>query len=384
MEPTNYTTMIPDHTNYSSIQDYTNVTKTDEAHSYLLLLNQIAFPITCVVGSIGNLLVIFTIWRVNRLHTVMYFVLGSLAMADLLLCLFFLPFILQELYNGEKWVHGQAACKIVFYVYLTSCVVSILSLTAVSIERFVAVRYPLKSRRYLTLGNAKIMVMVIWIVGAIYATPALYAYNIADQVRDGEVVYNCYLRLPTYTAFQVWFLLYYMIPLCLIPITIISLCYIAIIQTIFSRAMPGEQQLSKMKDDTRETNGVDDKSRKESAKKKKELKQLIAMLVLIIVLFMLCWFPYFAFFVLWSFKAFYWSFEVEKVFNFINLLAIMNSAMNPLIYAFFSPVFRTSAVWAITSLFRRGNTGRPSQLNYRTTMTTGTSVTRNRNASTVA
>ena len=102
---------------------------------FLTYVNQTVYLATCIAGSIGNILVIVTIWRINKLHTVMYFVLASLAQADLLLCLFYLPFIIAELFNDEVWIWGRFLCKFVFYIYNMSCVVSILNLTALSVER---------------------------------------------------------------------------------------------------------------------------------------------------------------------------------------------------------------------------------------------------------
>ena len=120
--------------NHSSNGTFNTTYPPPETH-VLTYVNQAAYIITCILGSIGNLLVIFTIWRVNRLHTVMYFVLASLAKADLILCLFYLPFIIAELFNNEVWKWGSFMCKFVFYIYNLSCVVSILNLTAVSVER---------------------------------------------------------------------------------------------------------------------------------------------------------------------------------------------------------------------------------------------------------
>ncbi len=124
-------TLLPDYTTNSINSDVTAT----YAEQILLIVLKVAFPTICIIGSIGNLLVIFTIWRVNRLQTVMYIVLGNLAAADLMLCMFYLPFLIEEMYNGERWIYGRAGCKIIFYIYLMSCVVSILNLTAVSVER---------------------------------------------------------------------------------------------------------------------------------------------------------------------------------------------------------------------------------------------------------
>ena len=111
--------------------------------------------------------------------------------------------------------------------------------------------------------------------------------------------------------------------------------------------------------------------------------QLIAMLVLVIVLFMLCWSPYFFMLVLISFYVIEYKVVAEKVYNFFTLVAIMNSAINPLIYAFLSPTFRKSVIWAITSIFRRGKTRSHNEVNYTTTITGAASMVnhKHRNAS---
>ena len=120
---------------YNTLWTTTEGAVVDEGEHWLLPLNRVVYLFTCLTGSIGNLLVIFTIWRVKKLHTVMYFMLASLGVADLILCMFYLPFLITELFNGERWLWGRGGCKVVFYIQQVSITVSILNLTAVSIER---------------------------------------------------------------------------------------------------------------------------------------------------------------------------------------------------------------------------------------------------------
>ena len=92
------------------------------------------------------------------------------------------------------------------------------------------------------------------------------------------------------------------------------------------------------------------------------------MLIIVIVLFMACWSPHFFFIVFESFGYIDNTLTIEKVRNFLSVLAILNSAMNPVIYAFLSPTFRAAAFWALTSCCRGGK-AHPGQLNYASTVT---------------
>ena len=66
-----------------------------------------------------------------------------------------------------------------------------------------------------------------------------------------------------------------MIPLFLIPFTVISICYAVIIGTIFSRQMPGEHKMQKLKGDGKpDASCEDEKMKMESNKKKREMKQV--------------------------------------------------------------------------------------------------------------
>ena len=104
------------------------------------------------------------------------------------------------------------------------------------------------------------------------------------------------------------------------------------------------------------------------------LFQLTAMLVLVIVLFMICWSPYFLTLVLISFKVIEYCYTEEKILNLLTLVALMNSAMNPLIYAFLSDTFRKAVLTMIYGVFCRGRTLRKQAYTTTVANTRDTSV----------
>ena len=68
---------------------------------HLLVLYATAYLVVFVVGVVGNLLVMYTVYRVAHLHTNTNYFIVNLALADLLVCVFCLPItLLSNLFYG--------------------------------------------------------------------------------------------------------------------------------------------------------------------------------------------------------------------------------------------------------------------------------------------
>ena len=62
-------------------------------------------------------------------------------------------------------------CKLIFYIQDMSMICSVLNLTAMSMERFYAIVYPLQSRRVCTVSQARRVVLSTWVVALVLALP---------------------------------------------------------------------------------------------------------------------------------------------------------------------------------------------------------------------
>ena len=69
------------------------------------------------------------------------------------------------------WPFGWVMCKLIFYIQDMSMICSVLNLTAMSMERWYAIVYPLQSRRVCTVSQARRVVLSTWIVALILALP---------------------------------------------------------------------------------------------------------------------------------------------------------------------------------------------------------------------
>ena len=61
-----------------------------------------------------------------------------------------------------------------FFFRVLSSTAAILNLTAVTLERFVVIVYPIYSRSVCTLGNCRRVVMVVWFLSIFLAIPVIF------------------------------------------------------------------------------------------------------------------------------------------------------------------------------------------------------------------
>lgn len=116
------------------------------------------FVIIAVVGLTINLGVIGTICRVRRLWTITNAFVLSLAMADFFMASVLVPLEIKYIYSENE----VARAKDTLITLLG--VASLLNLTAVTLERFISISYPLTSDTYLTRLRATIIIATVWLL----------------------------------------------------------------------------------------------------------------------------------------------------------------------------------------------------------------------------
>ena len=128
-------------------------------------------PILVYFGSLGNCLSVCVFFGTKMRRTSSNFYLAALAITDtgFLVSLFVVWLGMVEV----KLFNKQGFCQ--FFVYLTT-VCSFLSawfVVAFTVERFVAVRYPLRRQWICTVARAKIILLSVTLVGVVVCSPVL-------------------------------------------------------------------------------------------------------------------------------------------------------------------------------------------------------------------
>ncbi|KAA3681602.1 uncharacterized protein DEA37_0002184 [Paragonimus westermani] len=107
-----------------------------------LLILMFICIIFILFGAIGSLSVILVVQRRPRMRTSHNLFTVSLAVGDLLLCLFTQPFnLLRILYWHVDWTLGSVMCKAVETAQATNIFVSTLNISVVAVDRLLVSRH---------------------------------------------------------------------------------------------------------------------------------------------------------------------------------------------------------------------------------------------------
>ncbi|XP_035699736.1 prolactin-releasing peptide receptor-like [Branchiostoma floridae] len=94
----------------------------------------LTYAVCFLLGTVGNVLVIFSVARFRRLRSTTNYLLGNLATADLLIVALCVPVKAAEFFL-PSWQLGGFLCKATALLQFLSVICSVLTLTCISIER---------------------------------------------------------------------------------------------------------------------------------------------------------------------------------------------------------------------------------------------------------
>ncbi|XP_076265287.1 putative G-protein coupled receptor No18 isoform X2 [Rhynchophorus ferrugineus] len=150
----------------------------------------ILLSIVIVIVVVGNTLVIASVITTRRLRTVTNCFIMSLAVADWLVGIFVMPPAVAYLIMGA-WELGWILCDIWVSLDILLCTASILSLCAISVDRYLAVTQPLSySRNRRSKRLAFWMIMVVWVSSALITAPPMFGWYEPGRHNQKTCRYN--------------------------------------------------------------------------------------------------------------------------------------------------------------------------------------------------
>ena len=268
----------------------------------------------------GNTLVIVVFIRVRGLRTLTNYFIISLAIADLITAFTVIPsfFPVQELPND---IRGMLYCRLVASdVFMwTALKASVFNLIAVTLERYLAVVYPLRHKRLFSPKKAKICIAITWLVAVVVNSFAAVVLT----VKNGEcvVVWNSdFVRITVGVSV---FLFTY-----LIPVFVMLLTYIRILAKLRTQSKAASQTSQRAH------------SRNRLVVYHAASRGVIETLFIVVLTFALCWTPDQAAFLAQNVGTF--DYEGSDIYPYFLLLALTNSCVNPVIYSIKNRSFRKS------------------------------------------
>ncbi|XP_015253577.1 PREDICTED: trace amine-associated receptor 1-like [Cyprinodon variegatus] len=276
-----------------------------------------------LVTVCGNLLVIISIFYFKQLHTPTNTLIQSLAVADLLVGVLAFPLTMSFTFS-LCFYDNNMLCKIKnsFDVLLNTC--SILHLCCISVDRYYAVCQPLAYRSKISLHVVIIMIGVSWGVSVVTAIVVIISRLDTEECADA-----CFIDIMMTNI--VGPLISFYLPV------VIMLCIYLKIFVVAQRQARSIQ--------TRTNSGATVSKMERKATK---------TLAIVLGAFLFCWAP---FFLSLTFLPFTNSFVVVPVIESAGWFALINSTLNPFIYAFFYTWFRSAVKMILSGKIFFGNYG---------------------------
>lgn len=344
----------------------------------------------------GNACVVAAVALERSLQTVANYLIGSLAVTDLMVSVLVLP--MAALYQVlDRWTLGQVPCDIFISLDMVCCTSSILHLCAIALDRYWAITEPIDYMKKRTPRRAAVLISVTWLVGFSISVPPMLVMRSQDRGGGAAHPKECRIRQdPWYTIYSTFGAFY-------IPLTLMLVLYgrifkaarfrirrtvrktekkkvsdscLALSPALLHRKPPGEAPGKSWRrsveprplenGESLETIEVHGSSRgalpntphtpscvplfesrhERAAEAKRRLalareRKTVKTLGIIMGTFILCWLPFFIVALVMPFcqGACFMPAWLQDV---INWLGYSNSLLNPIIYAYFNKDFQSA------------------------------------------
>ena len=170
------------------VSDVTNLTGSQYETDVFAIFSVcfLSFNFAMVVPILfGNLLILIAMYRHTSLRTIPNIFICSVAVADIMVAVLTIPQYAVVHYSGQNLFMLKYACIFSYAAVMFPCGVSVLSLTAVSIDRVVAISRPFVYERSMTPQVAVVTCVVTWIYTAVMSlAPAMGWNNWSEENRD--------------------------------------------------------------------------------------------------------------------------------------------------------------------------------------------------------
>ncbi|CAB3981929.1 histamine H2 receptor-like [Paramuricea clavata] len=293
----------------------------------------IVLAVFIVLSVVGNSLVCFVFYKQPNLRRVVYYPVISLAIADLLCGTLAMPAYIAKKHVRGGWWEGFT-CDVFRFTYFFTEYASVLSLMAISIERYIAVSKPVTHRTWLTKRKMTAFLVGSWLDAAIVSVLPFFWRRGTD---DEPCIYD-----PT----REWSLMVIGMNV-FTPFLIMLFCHIYTVS--FALRYSRKRKLELLAKGNNPTSPQYDWQPATELRDKNTLKRerdITRTLGLVVGVFVLCWGPstFYYFIQMVCPHCFMPAFKsVKPIFNaVVKLMTFLNSCVNPLIYYWLNRVLRNA------------------------------------------
>ncbi|KAJ3588024.1 hypothetical protein NHX12_011618 [Muraenolepis orangiensis] len=287
----------------------------------------------------GNVLVCVAVCTTRRLRCLTNCFIVSLAVTDLLLGVLVLPFTaLQQL--THDWPLGPIFCNIYISLDVMLCTASILTLLAISVDRYLAVTRPLRYTALVLPGRVAVAMVTVWTVSlAVSFLPIHMGWNTPNgtvQNRGpGDPERECHFAVNAAYALVDSLVTFFL------PLAAMCCMYYCILRIARSqakriiRSRPAVAVTSYHSGSDARTTAVVSSVMAVALREHKATVTLAA----VIGAFVVCWLPYFILFTVLGLSE---QAERGLEYHVVLWLGYANSGLNPILYAALNRDFRSA------------------------------------------
>lgn len=296
----------------------------DSNDDFKYILYGCTFSMVFVLGLISNCVAIyiFTCTLKVRNETTTYMI--NLAMSDLLF-VFTLPFRIFY-FVSKHWPFGDSLCKISVMLFYTNMYGSILFLTCISVDRFLAIVYPIKSRTLRTKRNAKIVCTAVWFTVVGGSAPAVFFRSTNPKdISDNNSSRTCFENFPedTWKTYLSRIVIFIEIVGFFIPLILNITCSSMVLRTLSKPVTLSRSKINKTK--------------------------ILRMIFVHLVIFCFCFVPYNINLILYSLmrtqtfgNCSVTGTVVRTMYPITLCIAVLNCCFDPIVYYFTSDAIQNS------------------------------------------
>ena len=311
------------------IKDYPKLVEIVNGLASTYFVLQVLFLIPTVLG---NLFILISLTRFRRLRSRMHVLIGNLALADLLVGTTVLPVDIFISINRRQV--ASDVCMVRSFFMTTSVMASVLNMTIISLERYIAIVHPLHYRHSLTKFRLCLISLGAWALAVMLGLLPILGWN---NWRDGMLCMDELVYASSYSGLCTLIILTSIFSNFFMYITVMKIAWNQLhnrgdmipIDNLGTSSDANSENSRQLARPTR------NKHYSQNARQIRKTK----LMAFVLGVFAICWGPYCIGVILEAF-IFEKSIYSTIVINFLGAFAVLNSGLNWLVFGWKNPEFR--------------------------------------------
>ncbi|XP_076260514.1 pyrokinin-1 receptor-like [Rhynchophorus ferrugineus] len=305
----------------------------------------IVYAIIFFTGVIGNISTCVVISKNKSMHTATNYYLFSLAVSDMLLLISGLPPEMYRIWSPDTYIFGHILCFLQGFSAETSANATVLTITAFTVERYLAICHPFRSHKMSKLSRCIRIIIIIWAIALALAIPQAAQFGIDVSFENGKYSSHCTVVWKIFAhAFEVSTIVFFVTPMIIITVLYLLIGRQLKKSTAKRPSLTSHNSNSTSTGYSCHNNDIARRRRQTQAQ-----NRVVKMLIAVVAAFFVCWAPFHAQRLLAVYLAeaspeaqnTYFQMYLYLMYT-SGVLYFLSTCINPLLYHIMSNKYRNA------------------------------------------